>query len=65
MGKGKGIDGSHGKEKGQPVGYPLTMRLSISLDLALWFSCGHAGEAWNWLLDQWKWFSGDRLDARA
>ena len=32
MGKGKGIDGSHGKEKGQPVGYPLITRLSISLD---------------------------------
>ena len=33
MGKGKGIDGSHGREKGQPVGYPLIMRLSISLGL--------------------------------
>ena len=35
MGEGKGIDGNHGKEKGQPVGYPLIMRLSISLDLGL------------------------------
>jgi hypothetical protein len=55
MGKGKGIDRSHGKEKGQPVGYPLIMRLSISLDLGPWSSCGLVVEAWNGLLDRWKW----------
>ena len=46
MGKGKGIDGSHGKEKGQPVGYPLIMRLSISLDPAL-AKVYDRGLAWN------------------
>jgi len=46
MGKGIGIDGSHGKEKGQSVGYPLIMRLSISPCLGL-AKVYDRGSAWN------------------
>ena len=46
MGKGIGIDGSHGKEKGQSVGYPLIMLLSISLGLGP-LRASDRGLAWN------------------
>ena len=64
MGKGKGIDGSHGKEKGQPVGYPFIMRLSISLGLALCEVCDR-DLAWNAFHCLAWTISGDQPDARA
>ena len=64
MGKGKGIDGSHGKEKGQPVGYPFVMRLSISPCLGP-LKASDRGLAWNAFHCLAWTVSGDRLDARA